>query len=686
MVSPGIRVREFNLDLVVPAVSSTTGALAGVFRWGPVGVPSLIDSEAALAARYGRPSDLNGETWFSAQSFLAYGAPIWISRAANTITSNGTAGALTAIANTGAVSNLVAQVVLSDDDYVNKDGDFDTNVVFVARYPGALGNSLRVSAVYSATDYGSAINLASFGNTGATLSVNVGSNTAVITLTDVSVTAANTDGQNLAAKIAVTDVLEIGNTTVGKQRMKVTGALTVNAQGNTTAGNCTITVPLEDPLSLHTDYSSAVSLTRYWEFYSLVGVAPGQSQFVLQNGNTAANDQMHLVVVDDGGKFTGVPGTVLEVFKSLSRAVDAKGLDNGSIYAKTVINQQSQYIRWANDLADAPSANAATVASSSTTEPVILTLNSGADGADEDTVPVSVLAAAWDIFRSKDDYDVSLLVTGKARGGIGGEQMANYLIDNIAEPRMDCVVYASPEQDDVVNNRGNELADVLAFNNNVRDSSYCFVDTGYKQQYDQYNDVYRWVPLCGDCAGLTARTDYTNDPWWAPAGFNRGALKNVVRLAYSPNQADRDVLYPVGVNPVVNFKGQGVTLFGNRTRLNVVSAFQDLNIRRLFIVLEKAISEMAKAFLFEFNDPFTQAQFRNTVTPYLRDVQGRRGIRDFRVRCDSTNNTDEVIRQDRFVGDIIVLPNRAIAFISLNFVAVGTSVTFSEIQSQNIQF
>lgn len=686
IVSPQIVVREFSLDDFVPPVSSTTGAMAGVFAWGPVGERVLVNSEADLVAKFGRPSDLNGETWLALSSFLAYGAPAWVSRAANTTSSNGAIGTLSAFANTAAVANVVAMVVESDADYATKDGTFDPNALWVARYPGALGNSLRVSAVYDAASYKSTINLASFGSTGATFSITVGSNVATIALADVSVTNANTDGQSIASKIAVTDVIEVGNSTIGKQLMKVSGALVINAQGNTTVGNCTITVPLEDPLTLHSDYTTTAGLTRSWEFAPLVGVAPGQSQYVLAHGNVAANDELHVVVVDEGGKFTGVPGQVLEVYKSLSRATDAKGLDNGSIYYKTVINQQSKYVRWCNDDASATSANAASVASASTTEPVSLRMTGGADGADEATVSIAVLAQAWDLFRDKEDVDISLLITGKSLGGVNGAQLANYLIDNIAEPRMDCVVYASPTKDDVVNNSGEELSAVQTFQADLRSSSYLFPDTGYKQMYDRYNDVYRWVPLCGDCAGLTARTDYTNDPWWAPAGVERGILKNVIRLAYSPSLADRDVLYPLGVNPVFNKKGFGPVLYGNRTHLGVVSAFQDLNIRRLFIYLEKGIAKMAEAYMFRFNDAFTRQQFVSTVTPYLRDVQGRRGIRDFRVRCDDTNNTDEVIRQDKFVADMIILPNRAIAAIQLNFVAVGTSVTFSEIVSNNIQF
>lgn len=685
-VSPGIQVREFNLDLVVPSVSTTTGAAAGVFRWGPVGERVLIDNEQHLASRFGTPTSFNAETWFSISSFLAYGAPSWVVRGANTTTTNAAISTLSALANTTSVANVIAQTVLNDDDYLHKDGTFDSAVEYVARYPGAIGNSLRISSVFTANAFTSVINLATYGTAGATLNINVGANAAVITLNAASVTLANSNASTILSLLSVSDLLAFGNSQIGKQNIQVSATPTVNSQGNTTTGNTTITIPLAEFLSLYSSWSSNTTLTRYWEFYPLVGKPPGQSQYQLNNGNVSANDELHLVVVDEDGLFTGVPGEVLEVYRALSRSTDAVGLDNGSIYYKTVINQQSAYIRWTNDNASAVSNTAVNQVSSSLQSVLDINLAGGTDGASEANVAVGDIARAWNFYLSKEDVDISLIITGKGIGGIDGEQITNYIVDNIAEPRMDCVVYASPSITDVVNNKGNELTAVSAYNTFLRDSSYLFVDTGYKLMYDIYNDVNRWIPLNGDMAGLTARTDYTNDPWWAPAGFNRGTLKNVVKLAYSPPHPDRDVLYPVGVNPVVTFKAQGTVLYGNRTRLNVVSAFQDLNIRRLFIVLEKAIAEMAQAFLFEFNDAFTRAQFVNTVTPYLRDIQGRRGIVRFLVRCDETNNTEEVVRQDRFVGDLIIQPNRAIAFISLNFVAVGASVTFSEIESQNIQF
>jgi phage tail sheath protein FI len=282
------------------------------------------------------------------------------------------------------------------------------------------------------------------------------------------------------------------------------------------------------------------------------------------------------------------------------------------------------------------------------------------------------------LFANAELYDVSLIPLGKASSTV-----AEYVINNVAETRLDCVAFISPEDDatgDIIVGSTSENIDALvAYRDALPSSSYAVLDSGYKYQYDRYNDKYRYVPLNGDVAGLCARTDYTNDPWWSPGGLNRGQVKNVVKLAVNPGKTERDTLYKAGVNPVVNFPGQGTVLFGDKTLLAKPSAFDRINVRRLFIVLEKAIATAAKYQLFEFNDSFTRAQFTNLVTPFLRDVQGRRGLTDFRVSCDDTNNTGEVIDRNEFVADIYIKPNRSINYITLNFIAARSSVSFDEI-------
>ena len=307
--------------------------------------------------------------------------------------------------------------------------------------------------------------------------------------------------------------------------------------------------------------------------------------------------------------------------------------------------------------------------------PLTDTLSGGFDG--NPNVEDGDIITGYGYFASADNIDISLILTGP-----NDSTVDIYLINDIAEVRKDCVVFVSPPQAAVVNNVGNEATDVIAFRNFLPSSSYAFMDSGWKYQYDKYNDLYRWTPLNGDIAGLCVNTDMVRDPWWSPAGYNRGFIKNVIKLAWNPTKAFRDELYQNGVNPVISQPGQGTLLFGDKTMLSKPSAFDRINVRRLFIVLEKAIATAAKFTLFEFNDVFTRAQFVSMVEPFLRDVQGRRGISSYLVVCDTTNNTPDVIDSNSFVGDIYVAPARSINFIQLNFIAVRTGVDFTEIVGQ----
>ncbi len=528
-------------------------------------------------------------------------------------------------------------------------------------------------------------------NTGFTIAV--GSQTGVLTLdgsangylTFSAEEANDLQGtlNTLADRYAVGDYVVVG--TGATQSLKITSksVLVANvAAVNTGVGIITFT--FDQPLKLASSID-ANSVTRYWEYFSQVDAAPGRSTYVAVNGNTAVQlantaaqlDEVHVVVADEDGEITGNPGAILEVWQGLSRATDAKLADGSSNFFKNTINEQSQYIWFADDRAGANSAPALTVETASNSAPLTLSLAGGTDQ-DEANVAFTSIATAFDQFVSPEDVDISLVLAGRTRGGINGTQLANYLIDNIAEVRKDCVVFVSPEKEDVVNATSPE-AKVVEFRNSLRSSSFAVLDSGYKQQYDKYNDLFRWVPLNGDVAGTCARTDSARDPWFSPAGTSRGQIKNSIKLAFNPNLAQRDFLYKNGVNPIVALQGQGTVLYGDKTLLAKPSAFDRINVRRLFIVLEKSISTAAKSFLFEFNDEFTRTQFRNLVEPFLRDVQGRRGIYDFKVVCDETNNTPEIIDSNKFVGDIYIKPARSINYIQLNFVAVRSGIEFSEI-------
>ena len=637
-VSPGVNVSEVDLSTVVPAVSTTEGAIAGVFKWGPVDSRVLVDSEETLVSRFQKPDgSLNPETFFTAANFLAYGNKLFVNRVVDSAAKN-------------AVSNgSSAAVVVKNEDFID-DVSITSNDHFIARYPGVLGNSLQVSVCRSANDY--------LESSTGTLSVNAGNN--------IVTTSQNESTDGGTSLIQVGDKLKFGNTTVG------TYYLEVSAISGTT-------VTLKDNYT-GPDNISGMSFDRYWKYYDLVRAAPGTSTYTLGKGG--AGDEVHVVVADEDGDITGTKGTVLEVYEGVSRATDAKTESGETNYFIDVIKQRSSWI-YAKGATNLVTTNTAVNMAALTTDNAIYdSLKLGVDSTAEGSIALNILTAGYDKFASAEDVDISLIMQGKAMHGTNDAGLAKYIIDNICEKRKDCVLFASPSYADVVNNIGGEVTAILAYRNALTNSSYALIDSGYKYAYDKYNDVYRYVPLNGDIAGLAVRSDELRDAWFSPAGYNRGGLKNVVKLPFNPNKAERDLLYQSDINPVVTFPGQGTILFGDKTILGKPSAFDRINVRRLFIVLEKAISTAAKFTLFEFNDAFTRSQFKNLVEPFLRDVQGRRGIQDFRVVCDETNNTGEVIDRNEFVGDIYIKPSKSINFIQLNFVAVRSGVEFSEIVGQ----
>lgn len=637
-VSPGVNISEIDLTTVIPAVSTTTGAIAGRFHWGPVDTRVLVNSEDVLASQFGKPDSNNFQEWFTAANFLAYGNALYVSRVLNSANN----------ANSNGWSNTI---VKNSDDYEN---NFSSGVSnsgdWVAKYPGTLGNSLKVSVCASTGAYSNAVTTPTF------------------TLTADSTTV--TTSANVASIVVAGDYLLAANSTVN-----------FNVQVSSVAANGTsitlVTAPKNNDIGGASLTTTAGDVTRRWEYYNFFDAAPGTSAFATRNGGSG--DELHIAVVDEDGEVTGVRGQVLERWAAVSRANDALTENGTSNYYKEVINQQSRWLWWASHVDNMTSAGgSATSTFSNTSEtPTTVSLSGGSAG----EAPTNAqLINGYNKFESAEDVDVSLVL-----GADSNQTLVTHIINNICETRLDCIGVFSPESADVVNNStyaGKEAEDAIAFRDTLPSSSYGVIDSGWKYQYDKYNDVYRYVPMNGDTAGLMVRTDNTRDPWYSPAGFNRGNIKNVAKLSYNPKKADRDLLYKAGINPVVTFPGQGTILFGDKTMLAKPSAFDRINVRRLFIVLEKAIATSAKFTLFEFNDAFTRAQFRNLVEPFLRDVQGRRGIFDFRVVCDETNNTPEVIDRNEFIGDIYIKPARSINFIQLNFVAVRTGVEFEEIVGQ----
>lgn len=634
-VSPGVNVSEVDLTAGVQTVSLSTGAFAGPFQWGPALEVTNVGSESDLVQVFGKPDANTYEYWFSAAAFLAYSNQLKVVRAISSSAKNSTCHAVPTGANTTLIKN---------------ETDYDSavavgNAVFglaAAKYPGDIGNSLKISLCPGSLAFQD-------DTVTGTLAITSGSKTVTGTGTDF--TADLVVGDYISANSKWYQVASITNAT-----------------------SLQLSTASEDTIASIT----SGNWSRKWEYADQFGQgAPGTS--VWATDRAGANDELHFVVVDEDGLFTGTAGTVLEKYAYVSKASDAKTLNGDSNYYVTVINRNSAYAWWLNHVGTTTNWGTSAVSKTFGTSVLPYTKSLGGGDDDNENITTGDIEDGWDLFADPDAEDISLIVSGPAIKNTTSAVLATHLINNIAEVRKDCVVFVSPSKNTAVNNVGDEVDDILTERALLPSTSYAFMDSGWKYTYDRYNDVYRWVPLNGDIAGLAARTDTTNDPWFSPAGFNRGNIKNVVKLAWNPKLADRDDLYSKGVNPVVTFPAQGTLLYGDKTLLSRPSAFDRINVRRLFIVLEKTISRYAKSQLFEFNDEYTRSAFRNVVEPFLRDVKARRGITDYLVVCDSTNNTTNVIDQNQFVGDIYVKPTRSINFIQLNFVAVRSGVSFQEV-------
>lgn len=425
--------------------------------------------------------------------------------------------------------------------------------------------------------------------------------------------------------------------------------------------------------SLQVSMITAGTAFTTWAYKSLFDSAPSTSAYASAAGGT--NDEMHVVVIDRVGVITGVAGTILEKFSFVSQARDAKKFDGSTNYYKEVINSTSKYIWWMDHDTTLTKAGAiATETFVTASTPFTKSLAGGSDGTDLD---VGDIDTGFQLFNDAETVDVNLLIGAPTLASADGVTQANNLIA-IAENRKDLIAFISPPLAATVGN-ATPAATVIAFADLLTSSSYGFLDSTAVKVYDKYNDVYRFIPACGHMAGLCANTDEVADAWFSPGGYNRGQLLGITRIAFNPKKAERDDLYKRRVNPVVSFPGEGTILFGDKTLQSKPSAFDRINVRRLFIVLEKAIATAAKYQLFELNDEFTRAMFRNMTEPFLREIKGRRGITDFKVVCDSTNNTGEIIDTNQFVADIYIKPARSINFITLNFIATRTGVDFAEI-------
>jgi len=559
-VSPGVQVKEIDATAVVPAVSTSIGGFAGAFNWGPVEEIRTVSSEDDMASVFSTPDDNTAKYFLTAASFLKYGNALKVVRVVDSS------------ANNASVVGDSTLVVKNEDNYDGQTFTLASQGEWIAKYPGVLGNSLKVEIC--------------------------------------------------------------------------------------TAGG---------------GFSG-------WAQAGQFDAAPDTSDYATNLGFAESEDELHIAVIDEDGLISGTPGTVLETFAFLSQASDAKDGSGSTLYYKNVINNQSDYI-WFGDhnasLTDAGGTVSDTLTSSTDSFVHVSSVISDSltGGVDGNSPTAGNIATGFDLLEDAETVDVNLLFAYPDANGVN--TIGADLI-SIANARKDCMAFISPPIEDSVNN-STAVTDVKAYADSLNSTSYASLDSGAVYVYDKYNDVYRWIGSAGLTAGLCANADNVADSWFSPAGVNRGQLLGVTKLAWNPKKADRDTLYKSRINPLVSFPGQGTMLFGDKTLLSRPSAFDRINVRRLFIVLEKAISTAAKAQLFEFNDEFTRAQFRNLIEPFLRDVKGRRGLTDFLVICDETNNTGQVIDSNRFVADIFIKPARSINFITLNFIATRTGVDFSEV-------
>tara|TARA_B100000161_G_scaffold189768_1_gene137389 strand:+ start:1688 stop:3682 length:1995 start_codon:yes stop_codon:yes gene_type:complete len=658
-VSPGVLVKEVDLTNVVPAVSTSIGAIAGAFEKGPVNEITAISSEEELVKIFGKPNGSNFETFFTASNFLQYGNALRVVRAESGILN--------------AMSGGSGLLIKNNDDYSNNYAAGQASSgEFGARTAGTHGNSLGVALCSSAAAYEE-----TFAGNSGTLGVVDG--TPAAGATTVNIDAGGGSAGAGGAKFNVGDIVHFFE--ADGQEYEVTGISTD-----------TLTIRQKDDPNgkgLKTALVDATNVRRRFRFYDLFDSAPGTSTFA--TGKGVGLDELHIVVYDRTGDISGFRAdtagertlSVLETYAGVSQHPNAKSPQGNANFYPEVIFRQSEFIYWLDHPSVLSNAGTALAAGNNyatgtgTTGEINFNLSGGTD---DFSLTVGELDSAYTLYEDAETVDVNLIMAGASPAGTDGVTHATNLID-IAEKRKDVVVFISPRRADVVNvtSSTTQTSNVKTFFDSLSSSSYCVFDSGYKFQFDKFNDVFRFIPLNGDIAGLCANTDNVADPFFSPAGFNRGQIRGAVKLAYNPNKAQRDILYPARINPVITIAGQGTVLFGDKTALAKPSAFDRINVRRLFILLEKAIATAAKFQLFEFNDEFTRAQFRNLVEPFLRDIQGRRGITDFSVVADGTNNTGEVIDRNEFVADIFIKPARSINFIQLNFIAVRTGVAFSEI-------
>jgi hypothetical protein len=722
LASPGIVVKEIDLTFgrVVPSANKIAGLVAPFVK-GPVDVPTLIENENDLLKNFGDPQtvDKHYENWLVASSYLAYGGSLKVVRADNTGLRNAFVG-------------TASSIKIKSIDHYNElgyDENALTSTVFATKNPGSWGNGLKVAIIDARADQIlSGINTSTIQiGYGVTQSVvgkpNPGAGTT--SLLDGHLKGIITEiGSNTVSVKILTHVSGIGTETnvdyqqSGLWTFSNTGSVAIHTSGTLTSYASTSYTSSSDWYTAQTiglTTTSSQSLPTSTISWSALGPKPGTSAYA--DARNSRFDEMHVVVIDSLGTLTGNAGTIVEKHLNLSKASDAQfSVGNASYWRKYLANSPaSNYVfglggaaagivttGYISGFTLTPDGNWDQDADNkvifSSVGSVTYTLTGGKDYSGYSgiatsgslTASLAELASGYDNFESTENQSIDFLLMGSAAYDlVTAQALANKLI-SVAELRKDCVAFISPYRSSsltdtstqtavTVNSAENTTNNLINFYSSVASSSYAVFDSGYKYMYDRFSDTFRYVPLNGDLAGLCARNDINNFPWYSPAGTARGAILNAVKLAFNPTKSQRDRLYSNRINPVVFSPGAGIILFGDRTAFAKSSAFDRINVRRLFIYLENAISAAAKDQLFEFNDEITRTNFVNTVEPFLRDVQAKRGITDYVLVCDETNNTASVIDNNEFVADIYIKPARSINFIGLTFIATKTGVDFQEV-------
>ena len=719
-LSPGLIVREVDLTVGrADNVLDNIGAIAGPFEIGPVNEAIDITTEQELINTFGKPlsTDRQYEYWMTASSYLSYGGVLKVARVAGTDLANANAG-VSSVSATMSADNRI-------DNYDDYQANFtsSTDFSYAAKNPGAWANNLKVCVVDDAADQTIGITTTNPGAAGAIIGYGVTAALAGVVIPGAGVTTTYSGylkgiitGVSTDASGSSTIDVKITSRVSGTTETPITyqqsnDAASFKASGEinfvTNAGINTGSAPSTSAIDWYDEQT--LGLTNSTVYWKSIAPRPVTGNYVSQR--SGKNDGIHVVVVDDTGNVTGIQGNILEKFLSLSKALDATadGDSPTKSYYKSYVADNSAYIyagknpsqeadsEWkteplasgfskdfiANTNAKGLWGQNAQGITYSSIGNVTYKLTNGVDYTEDASMQATLgdLNTAYDLFSNKDEIEVDYIIMGPGLGDEAQSQAKANKVISIAESRKDCVATVSPHRANIVNvaNTTTATSNLLKFYSPLTSSSYAIFDSGYKYTYDRFNNEFRYIPCNGDIAGLMTRTNLVAYPWFSPAGQQRGTLNNAIKLAYNPTKAQRDQLYPARINSIINQKGSGIILYGDKTGLGYASAFDRINVRRLFLTVEQALEGAANSQLFELNDTNTRSNFVNIVEPYLRDIQAKRGVYDFLIVCDDTNNTPDVIDNNEFRADIYLKPTKSINFVTLTFIATRTGIQFSEV-------